>query len=257
MALATAMLIALPLMSAAANSLTAPVENGNYTGTVTVTAAISSNGANNMTNVTCYYNDGGAPNTVLVQILNTSASQTSFTNSVDVSTFTDSKSYNMSCRIMNYTTLNSTFTLQRITIDNTNPVVTMSADVTQVSEKRGITFTWTSFDSTAGLSSQTVTVVSPDTGRCPTQTFSTTGNSSTVYVDEETVCPGYYNATVTSTDYPGNTATKYVQVRVTAPDGKFVGAKSIAPISEKSNKNTIIIVAAIIIIVMALYSRKK
>lgn len=226
-----AILAVLPMVSAA--TMTAPVSGGNYTKTLTVTVTVGGNGANNMTNVSCLYNaTGGATGTYLVDIINTTAYQTTFTGSASLTS--ETATYNVSCKVQNLTTLNTTLYASGITIDGTNPIVSISRDNPSVSMGRLESISWSGTDT--HLKSTAVTITSPDADRCPTLSY--TDAVKTVELSEDQVqCKGEYTATILSTDYTGNTATDSATFEVTIPDGKFVGDKSLQSISDQNGSN--------------------
>lgn len=194
----------LPMLSAA--TMTAPVTNGNYTKSLAFDITVGANGVNNMTNTTCYYNSsGGATGTYLLQMLNSSASSTTFTGTA-AALSSETRTYNVSCEIRNGTTLNSTLYANTITIDGTNPVITLTLDKDRTTVTNTIHLDWTTSDATSGLSTVVTTVTSPNTDRCATKTYtSTTGDYA--LTGEDTKCEGTYTALVTATDYSGNIGT--------------------------------------------------
>lgn len=196
----------LPLISAA--TLNRPVSNGNYSTTMTVNVTVDSNVANNMTNTTCYYNSsGGTATTFLVEILNATAGDLDFTStSVSISALSDATTYNISCRIFNRTTFNSSVSVSSVVIDNTNPTTSLTFDTDSISTSDSISIDWSSSDATSGLNTVTTTLTSPDTSRCPTKTYtSTTGDYG--FYGEDTKCRGTYTVLVSAVDYAGNTGT--------------------------------------------------
>lgn len=111
-----------------ASTMNVPISFGNYSTTLTIGIIVDSNGVNNITNITCYHNASGqAAETFLTQMLNESVSDFTFNDSVDISALTNSKYYNITCRIYNGTTLNKTITLTNVTLDSTAPNVSFSS----------------------------------------------------------------------------------------------------------------------------------
>jgi hypothetical protein len=202
--LLVALSFAVPLICA--TSMTGPVDNGNYTKSLAIALTVTGNGANNMTNITCYYNATGGPTgTFMIQILNTTPQQTSWTGTATLTTEA-LKLYNVSCQVRNGTTLNSTFYAKNITIDGTNPVTSLTLESVSLPVTSSNTISWTATDATAGLKTVVTTVTSPDTGACPTKTYTDT-NGRYALVDESTRCDGDYTVLVTATDYSGNIGT--------------------------------------------------
>ncbi len=109
----------------AATTLNIPIASGNYSGTFEINITVDANVANNMTNVTCYYNSsGGATSIFLVEILNETVSNLNFTDdAIDINVLTDSSTYNISCEVYNGTTLNQIISVSNITFDSIPPSV--------------------------------------------------------------------------------------------------------------------------------------
>lgn len=258
LSLAIALFI-LPMVFAA-TSMTAPVTNGNYTTSLTVTIGVNPNGANNMTNVTCYYNaSGGAASTYFLQILNTTTSQTTFTG---VGTLpSDTTTYNISCNVYNGTSLNKTLSVAPVTIDGTAPVVSLSQYSSDVDLSGLQKLTWSSSDATSGLNTVTTTVTSPSPSTCPTQTWTTTSATDQLVPTTALGCDGTYTALVTAVDYSGNIGTATKTFNVVAPGYKSNSALGSAgsQASTQANKgvDTKVIVIAIVIIVLYFFVLKK
>jgi len=203
----------LPLLSAT-TILVTPATNGNYTKSLSfsLTGGNNPGQANNMTNVTCYYNaSGGTAATFLIEMLNSSVSSTTFSG---VGTLTsETETYNITCKVYNMTTLNSTLYASGITIDGTTPVTTLSLETENLQSRDSNLIQWTASDATSGLVSVVTTITSPDTGRCPTKTYTDT-NGKYALTDDATACSGTYTVLVTATDYSGNigTSTKTFKV---------------------------------------------
>lgn len=251
--LAFALVMILPMISAA-STLTSPVTGGNYTGTINLTC--TTNLANPL-NVSFYYNASGGVATYatkLATVVNTSAGQTVFTSPVQsISALTDGATYNFTCTAVNSSADMNSTGVALVTIDNTKPVVSISTDVPQISLKRPITLTWSDTDAIS-LYSTAVSLVSPDTNKCATLSY-TTSTGTHLYQDDQTNCAGTWTATITGTDYAGNTKSASTTFDVTTPDGKFIGDKSLQPYSSSSNNSWILIVVVIIIIILLV--RKK
>ena len=107
------------------------VDGGNYSTALNISITVNGNIAvNNMTNITCWYNaSGGAAQnaSLLVQMRNITVDQTVFNASVDISEFTSSRIYNISCDVRNETgtdyTSNLTLFISNVTIDTDAPAV--------------------------------------------------------------------------------------------------------------------------------------
>lgn len=158
-----AFLFAIVLLSqsiSATTSMTSPVVGSNSTSTLTLTVVVDGNGVNNMTNVSCRYNaSGGASTTYFVDILNTTASQTTFTSSVSLTSFASKLTYNISCNIYNGTSLNTTrsvsplaiytnttscsFSVDGQTINNPSPTTITATDTSTKDGSFPLTYSWT------------------------------------------------------------------------------------------------------------------
>lgn len=216
-----------PMISATTFNL--PVAGGNYSTTLTINITATANGAKNMTNVTCYYNaSGGTATTYLTQILNESVSDLDFTGTVSIAALSDATTYNISCKVQNGTTLNSTYS-RVITIDNTDAVPSLSREVSDVGMYGLEKLTWSSTDATSGVYSTSVSLTSPDTSLCPTQTWTDSTKTSYIIPDQYLACPGTYTVSMTVLDYASNSATSSVTFTVNAPGamgGSSVGSSS-------------------------------
>lgn len=257
--IAMAMLIALPLMSAVP-AVVAPAAGANITSATFLVNCSYANGTDITDpiagNFSFTFNASGTE-----QVFSTRAGFTVSANAVWATVTSNEVTEGLGaikCKFGNATYSAGYVNASSgsdIRIDFTAPVVTITSDNSQVSEKREMVVTWTSSDAVGALASQTVTIVSPDTVRCPTKTFTTTGSSSESLIDQETICAGYYTATITATDLAGNSATASKQFRITAPNGPM----GIESISDKgtSNNNSILIAGIVLLIIIILYARKK
>lgn len=208
------LLAVMPLIFA--QTMTAPVANGNYTKSLTVTVTVTSNGANNMTNVTCYYNSsGGAATTQFLQILNDSLATTTFTGVGTLTT--EAITYNISCKIQNGTTLNSTVSAAGITIDGTNPACSIKIKSPKIPYKGIQDVTWTSTDSLS-LVSTLVTIDRPQSGADMTYTDA---NRVLTLLSTDTNYWGDWTATVLATDRSSNTCTTSATFKSYLPDGEI------------------------------------
>lgn len=200
---------------ASAATLTAPTASGFYKSPLTVTSTYASNGGNNMTNLTCYYNaSGGAAKTYLIQVINTTASQTSLTGT-SVALSSETSTYNITCVLMNDTTLNTTFFVSGITIDNTNP--TQDIKETSVGQTEPINY------KCSDTNINTFTVSHANAGGVTvTEDLQ---KSTTNYIQYLTTVAGTY--TFTCTDKSGNSASEAITASV--PDGAAIPPKAITP----------------------------
>lgn len=255
--MALAMIFAMAFVSAV-STLDTPVTGGNYTKSLTVSLTVAQFGLpGNATNVTCFYNASGGSTekgTVLVAIANTTAAQTAWSSTATLTT--ETSTYNVSCRISNVTTVNTTLYASGITIDGTNPVVSITRDVPQISQKGLENLVWSSTDT--NLYTTAVSVVSPDTSLCPTLSY-TDAVSSRQLINQQTQCAGTYTATITGTDYSGNSATDSTTWIVNIPDGKFMGASSNvgANYPGKASSTNWILIIVVIIIALLIWKGNK
>ena len=216
--IATIMLMAMMPIVLAATSMSSPVEVGNYTGTMTITVTTDANGDNNMTNVTCYYNaSGGATDTYLTEILNTTAGQLVFTDSATISALTDAITYNVSCNVYNDTTLNSTYSAGSLTFDSTNPTCDVSKKHSKPPYKGIQDVTWESADALS-LISTAITIDRPQTGA--DLTYTDVSRTLTL-LSTDTNYIGDWTATVVATDRSGNTLTCIDTWKTYLPNGEY------------------------------------
>lgn len=212
----------------AATTMNLPVTKGNYSTTLTINISVDANGANNMTNVTCYYNaSGGAATVFLTQILNESVSDLDFTNStINISAFTDATTYNLSCSIRNGTYLNQTIS-RIITIDNAVPV-SLAANISlpagdYYNYSGIIILNITPSDATSGVASVVFNITNSSGVQNATVTASLSGSSWNGSFNTATVPDGLYNITAYVTDYAGNSNKTAARLNVifdnTAPTG--------------------------------------
>lgn len=189
-----------------ATTMSSPVAGGNYTGTVSISITADANGADNMTNVTCYYNSsGGAATVYLTQILNDSASDLVFTGSPSITALTETLSYNVSCQIRNSTTLNKTISVAGITFDSTSPTISLF-DVKQRSiNPNGLIEARCSYADAVGLAGtgSSFTYLNP---AGTSNSLTADGNYQSVK-DSSTSQEGNYVFTCYAIDRAGNTVT--------------------------------------------------
>lgn len=242
-------------MVSAATTMNSPVASGNYTGTLNVSVTVDQNGAFNMTNVTCFYNSsGGLATTFLVAIANTSKSSLVFENgSIDISSFTETSTWNISCDVRNGTganSLNQTISVASVTIDSTAPLCTLTGDHKTIPWKGIIQLDWTSSDAVSLVSTST-TIDGPQDQTTITDTD--TSDSRTL-TSQETAYWGDWTVTTTATDRPGNTATCTYEFSSYLPDD-VSGEGEVTP---KAPLNTGTIVIGLLIIgAIAYFVMKK
>ncbi len=192
----------------ATTSMTAPVIYGNYS-TLIVNITVDANGANNMTNITCYYNSsGGAATEWLMNITNTTSYQTEFANtSISVTDFSETTTYNISCDISNGTTLNQTISVANITIDYTAPNVSSFYTTTDNGNYSGsaLVLNASVSDATAGMDSVYFNITYPNGSQLNfTKASSPTADYYNISLDTTGFTDGKYNITVYSNDTINN-----------------------------------------------------
>jgi len=192
----------------ATTSMTAPVIYGNYS-TLIVNITVDANGANNMTNITCYYNSsGGAATEWLMNITNTTSYQTEFANtSISVTDFSETTTYNISCDISNGTTLNQTISVANITIDYTAPNVSSFYTTTDNGNYSGsaLVLNASVSDAIAGMDSVYFNITYPNGSQLNfTKASSPTADYYNISLDTTGFTDGKYNITVYSNDTINN-----------------------------------------------------
>lgn len=189
------MISMLGVVSAA--TMSSPAANGYYKTTlfpVTITSA-----GKNVTNVTCYYNASGGTATVfLLQSLNSSADQQTYT-ATSALTLAEGTTFNVSCILQN----SSLDTLTRlsakgITTDGTNPSVDAKETSVEVTQPINYKLSDTNIDS--------CTIAHPNAaGTTVTENLQ---KSTSDYVQFLTTVAGSY--VLTCTDLAGNSASDTV-----------------------------------------------
>lgn len=253
-----AMCLVIPSVMAT-TTLNVPVTGTNYT-TINFNCTTDIPVAHN---ASIYYNaSGGAAGTLLGTIHNDTADDTDFTGSLSIESLTDGLTYNFTCTITNSTADTETSAgVENVGIDNTNPTYTFELlKSTSANYKGTQELTWTTLDATSGVETVSVSVTSPNTDTCPTQSWSTTsGTNEKVLLD----CTGTYTASMTVTDNAGNSISTEDTFKVYAPGYKDastgVGTFSSFSIGgdsdAKGNLTTFAIIAIIILVIWAVYKK--
>jgi len=248
--LAMFVLAVVPMMSAA-NTMDSPVTGGNYTGTLNISVSVDTNGADNMTNVSCHYNATGGPaTTFLAEILNDSHSDLIFENaSIVITGLTELATYNISCQIRNLTTLNATVSKATITIDSTDPLCSLVRLSDTIEWKDTQLITWTNTDAVE-LVSTLVTIDRPEDGADLTDTDA---NDARTLTSQETKYVGDWTVTLLGTDRPGNTCTETVTFKSTYGDGEIWEAGE--PSVDKGKNLLLLIILGVVLWVI--FGKKK
>lgn len=237
-------LLVCPMISAA-TSIVAPVSNGNYTGTISVNVTTD---VANALNVTCLYNSaGGVPATAFTTIVNTSASQTVFTDTVDVSAYTDTATYNISCTANGDSSETATV-VNGITIDNTDPVVTLEVLFNGMTVSSGsvIDYKCSVTDAIDSGVSTTFNITDADS----TVTSLTVGSSNFLnFVDTNSA--GDYVFSCNGVDYTGNTATSTSTVTIDE-----LGRATVTKTTDSDSNNNMLILLVVALLALWFYYRK-
>ncbi len=240
--LAMFVLVGIPLISAA-NTMDSPVTGGNYTGTLNISVSVDTNGADNMTNVSCYYNSTGGPaTTFLAEMTNSTPGDLIFENaSIAITALTELATYNISCDVRNLTTLNTTVSKATITIDSTDPLCSLVNLHDTFAWKGTQLLTWTNTDAVE-LVSTLVTIDRPEDGADLTDADA---NEARTLTSQETKYIGDWTATILGTDRPGNTCTETVNFKSYLGDGEIWEAGEPAAPVDKGKIFLFLIVAAV------------
>jgi hypothetical protein len=221
-------------LASAATTLQVPIANSNQTGTITLISCQTN--LVNAVNATILYNYTGssAINILIANISNTTDSGGSFNASATSITglTTDSMTYNFWCRVTNLTgatdvtTENSTVNTG-ITIDNTDPVCSISVDYPLIHSGGPQYVTWSVTDALSLVSnSEAITVPSP--GTQITDTSATGTSVALTAVNTSYVGTWYLNAY--GIDRAGNTCNATTTFISDQPGGSVtIGAAPSTP----------------------------
>lgn len=210
--LALCLLSTMPFIFAT-TTLNVPVTGYNYTAiTFNCTTDVP-----NPLNISIYYNStAGKTGAFLGKISNTSAAQKDFTSSISIEALSDTLTYNMTCYADNGTAQEYSVAVSKIGIDNTKPALSLSASTTSLDLNGLLKLTWSVSDATSGLASNSLTLTSPNSETCPTQTYTATSATEQTVDATALGCPGTYTATLTATDKAGNTDTTTQSITLNA-----------------------------------------
>jgi len=236
-------------ISAAAASMTTPVSYGNYTSPLTITLTTpTSTFDTNITNVTCWYNSSGGDveqtaASRLVQILNSSYNQTTFTGT-SVALSSEVQTYNITCRMYATNTLNSSFFRDHITIDNTNPTPTVSVQKNIVEQYSTNQLTCTCADNIfAKTTTRTLTKGDASTVTITSSPYTATKSDLNVL--------NKYTYTCACTDATGNTASSTATFRVETQEEVAQADTTASQAIQSSNKGIIIAIIIILLLLVA------
>lgn len=233
-------------LALAATTTVAPIDNGNYTGTVDVNVTTALTHA---LNVSCLYHaTGGVATISFIDIVNTSVSQTVFTGTVNVAAYTDSATYNVSCTANNAGESETATAITGITIDNTDPVVTLEVLLKDMTVSSGsvIDYKCAVTDAIDSGVSTTFNITDADSS----VTSLTVGSSNFLnFVDTNTA--GDYVFSCYGADYTGNSAVSTATVTIDE-----LGRATITQIADSDSNKNMLIFLAIALLGLWLYYRE-
>lgn len=222
-----------------------PVAGGNYSTTLNLTINVSSNGAaENMTNISCFYNQSGgtAPSTAayfLLNMSNSTANQPIFTNiTFNLSALNDSATYNISCNIYSAIAgteiFNSSISVANVTFDSTPPSVFSSNFTLPISNRsnytRVIVLNISANDATSGIFNLSFNI----TNSSGTQVYlanasSPVANSWNATLNTNLLLDGFYNITVIATDFATNVNNTALRSNIIFQNTLPIGSMSCTP----------------------------
>lgn len=206
----------------AATTLVSPTAI-NYSSTMTLNCTTAINSSSTSYNVTFFYNkSGGATGTKLITITNTSADQNTFTSvNYNIASLDDTNTYNFTCYADNGTNQQYSAGTSRITIDDTDSVISISTDVSRNYQTKPVILTWSCTDAVSGVTSTTIALTAVGDLGCEiagTTSWSTATGTQTLSTTQ-TQCAGPYTATITCTDYSGNSDSDTATFNIYYPEG--------------------------------------
>lgn len=207
---------------------TSPISYGNYSSTMTVTCTkLAIDSPNNITRVYLIYNatGGASKDTTILESASASGGvNTSVTFIASTTTLTEARIYNMTCLFGNGTTNSTAPSKTNITIDRTNPVVSVSTDQSKAYQTKYIGLNWSCTDATAGVSTNTVTLTANADAGCTLDgtTSWTTATGSQALSTTQTQCAGLYTNSLSCTDFSGNSNTASSTFNIYYPEGGSV-----------------------------------
>ena len=221
LALITALILVLPMISAADTAtLNKPIAGTNLT-TILINCTTNIPNALNAT-ITYNVTGGSSRNFTLATIINNSADPLHFYSaSTSIEFLADAATYNFSCLVSNATAAAWSPGIYPITIDNTVPVTVLTASGTKIVQKGSIAFNYSSSDALSGLSTIVTTVTVAGDGGCTEASAISYSNSgaNVTLSGEQTRCAGLYTATMTATDLAGNVKTDTTTFNIYHPEG--------------------------------------
>jgi len=245
--------LAVPFMMAA-TTMNLPANKANVTSPMTLNCTTAILEA---LNATVYYNASGGISQALTGgvLTNGSAADTDFTGSITTSSLTDGADYNMTCYTCNASVCDGFAVNKSITIDNTDPAVSLTLLKSKLTENRVQELTWATSDVTTGLLSTKVGITTPNAEECAIQNWTDTSKTSEQFIT--TKCVGTYTVRVVSTDYAGNSGSSTSTFKVTHAGGALGSGSGSSSASagtfslfgggdSKINTKAIVIIIAII-----------
>jgi len=240
----------------AATTLNNPAAGTNHTGTLAFNCTTTLADITYALNASLWYSStGGAVDTMLVSVTNTSTNQTHFySGSIDISSLTEASTYNMTCIVANASTTSQSSGNTGITIDNTAPTVLLNVPASSQSFNRPIDYMCTYTDSID--SSPTVTFNVSHPSGDDTSTTTLTASSSDFLQFTDTDYAGDYVFSCYVVDYTGNAAKKTATVSVDEL-GRLIDAGGEKTISNGGNKSSLVWIIAIIAILILISRRNR
>jgi len=248
-----------------APSLNIPVVNNNYTTSIILSCNVgtTNESSGEVFNATFWRSasTGGAAETKIATENNISADMyQNITYVYDISSVTDSATYNFTCEVRNTTDSINSSGIYPVTLDSADPTYTFVLAKSNQADYKGLqTLTWTTADATAGVRRVSVSVASPNSDLCANQSWTSTSEADkTIDLD----CTGTYTAYLSVIDDAGNTATTSDSFKVYAGGARAadagVGAETFSIFGDGASGDvkTIIGVALLGLILWLIFKKK-
>lgn len=248
-------LLILPLTSAAVAWVT-PAANANLSTSVAVNVSFVN--VTDITdpvsaNTTFYWNGSGSWVAVSKNGLTCTATHCNAT--LTLTGLTDLANGYLNVTLGNNTQILSG-TTRVVTVDNTDPTGTLTLLKPSIGTNDVQEVTWTSSDATSGVQTVSLTVTSPNTDSCATQSSSSTSGTMQLVGSAQTGCTGTYTTALTITDYASNEYSTSQTFDISAP-GLKNGVNTMAPAETKKGNSSVIWIILIVIAVIYFANKKK
>jgi len=256
------LVVTLTSVSAVTN-LYSPINNTNWTGTVTLSCNTTVPNALNVTFRTLDSIVSGVSTILGTNVSNDTASDTSFNLTLSITALTESASYNVYCTVYNTTALtvgekeNSTNINQGVTFDSTDPICSV-VDGKEKLEEGG--FNTLSYDITDAIDSAPVVSCSVTTAGDDVVSIGTTTPYTLTGVNTRSI--GVYTYNCSGTDYTGNINSCIENFRVDSSDDISSSQQEKEVGVRKSTRGIFIIIIGTIVVVLIassaiIYSQKS